>query len=363
MKRLQGYRYRLESKPRHIEPLHPSLGANRFVWNKLLVMNLYRLNNQLPILWYYEMDWFIKLWKQSARALERAFQDGFDKHQPNKKLPIFKKVGKNEAGIQYPQQVVLDENNQVIQSPKLGWVKYRSHRRIEGVVKNVTVSCTGGHFNTVSIQTEGEARTSNHPSTNGVGVDVSIARFAPLSDGFAIEPINGFRKHQQRVAKYQRRLSRKQKSSNNWRKARACVQKILTHIANARKDSLHKATTTISKNQAKVCIEDMQVWNISQSSAGSRETPGKSVGANSGLNQSILDQGWGEFRRQLEYQQVWRGGWVLSVPPHHTRQECPEFLSISAENRKTHSRFHVVSLADMSITRIRSVQTISSTAV
>lgn len=358
MKRLQSYRYRLEPKPRHIEHLQQSLGANRFVWNKLLAMNLYRLKSRIPILWYGEMDWFIKLWKESeeysflkeapsqslqqtARALERAFQDAFDKSQPNKRIPVFKKLGKNEAGIKYPQHVVLDENNQVIQLPKLGWVKYRSSRRIEGVVKNVTVSRAGGHY-TVSIQTEREVKASNHPSASEVGVDMGITRFATLSDGSTIEPINGFRKDQQRLAKYQRRMSRKQKFSNNWRKARARVQKIHTRIAQARLDFLHKTTTAISQNHAMVCIEDLQVRNMSKSAAGSSETPGRNVKAKSGLNKSILDQGWGEFRRQLEYKQVWRGGWVLAVPPQHTSQQCPGCFSISADNRKTQSRFHCI---------------------
>jgi putative transposase len=188
--------------------------------------------------------------------------------------------------------VVLDENKPVIQFPKLGGIKYRRSRGIEGVVKNVTVSCTGGHY-MVSIQTEREVGTSNHPSTSEVGVDVGITRFATLSDGFAIEPINGFRKHQQRLAKYQRRMSRKQKFSNNWRQARVRIQKIHTGIANAREDFLHKATTAISKNHAMVCIEDLQVRNMSKSAAGSRGTPGKNVLAKSGLKKVHTRSGMG----------------------------------------------------------------------
>ncbi|MGB9495637.1 MAG: cytosine methyltransferase, partial [Azonexus sp.] len=59
---------------------------------------------------------------------------------------------------------------------------------------------------------------------------------------------------------------------------------------------LHKTTTTISQNHAMVCTEDLQVRYMSKSAAGNAEAPGRNVKAKSGLNQSILDQGWFEFR-------------------------------------------------------------------
>ena len=70
-------------------------------------------------------------------------------------------------------------------------------------------------------------------------------------------------------------MSRKVKFSNNWKKAKANVQKLHTAIANARKDFLHQTSTTISQNHALVCIEDLQVKNMSRSSKGNREQHGK----------------------------------------------------------------------------------------
>lgn len=49
---------------------------------------------------------------------------------------------------------------------------------------------------------------------------------------------------------------------------------------------------------------------MSKSAAGTVSQPGRNVRAKSGLNRSILDQGWYEMRRQLEYKQIWRGGQV-----------------------------------------------------
>jgi len=257
-------------------------------------------------------------------------------------FPRFKRTGQSDS-FRYPdgKQFKVDEANSRIFLPKLGWMRYRNSRDILGTPKNITVSCCGGKW-FASVQTEREVKLPVHPSDAIVGVDVGIARFATLSDGGIVAPLNSFKKHEQRLAKYQRRMSRKTKFSNNWKKAKAHVQQIHTRIANARRDFLHKCSTTISQNHAIVCIEDLQVRNMSKSAAGSSEKPGKNVRAKSGLNRSILDQGWAEFRRQLEYKQVWWGGLVIAVPPQHTSQTCPCCGHVSRDNRKTQAKFECV---------------------
>jgi len=81
---------------------------------------------------------------------------------------------------------------------------------------------------------------------------------------------------------------------------------------------------------------------MSRSAAVSKAAPGRNVRQKSGLNRSILDQGWSEFRRKLEYKQDWRGGKVLAVPPQYTSQTCPECNHVSAENRRTQAKFACV---------------------
>jgi putative transposase len=137
-------------------------------------------------------------------------------------------------------------------------------------------------------------------------------------------------------------MARRQKFSNNWKKAKTKVQRIHTRIANARRDYLHKVTATISKNHAVVCMEDLKVANMSRSAAGTIEKPGKNVAAKSGLNQSILDQGWYEFRRQLDYKLAWQGGYFITVPAQNTSRTCPACGHVSAENRKTQAKFACV---------------------
>jgi putative transposase len=110
-------------------------------------------------------------------------------------------------------------------------------------------------------------------------------------------------------------------------------------IANTRKDYLHKTTTAISQNHAVVCIEDLKIKNMSKSACGYIEKPGRNVKAKSGLNRSILDQGWFEFRRQLEYKQAWLGGEVLAISARNTSRRCSLCGHTEADNRTSQPRF------------------------
>ena len=81
---------------------------------------------------------------------------------------------------------------------------------------------------------------------------------------------------------------------------------------------------------------------MSRSAAGTIEAPGKQVRAKSGLNKAILDQGWFEFRRQLDYKLAWSGGHLVAVPPQYTSQQCPVCGHTHADNRRTQAAFRCV---------------------
>ncbi len=276
--------------------------------------------------------------QQTIKDLERAYSNFFAKRAD---FPRFKKKGQSDS-FRYPdpKQIKLDQANSRLFLPKLGWVRYRNSREVLGTVKNITVSQSCGKW-FVSIQTEREVEQPI-PTGGAVGIDMGIARFATLSDGTFYAPLHSFRRHETRLRRAQQALSRKVKFSNNWRKAKARIQRIHSRIGNARRDFLHKTSTAVSKNHALVCIEDLQVRNMSRSAAGTTEQPGRNVRAKSGLNKSILDQGWFEFRRQLDYKLQWRGGWLIAVPPQNTSRTCPCCGHVSAANRQTQARFTCV---------------------
>ena len=355
MQRFQAFKYELRPNGQQERQMRRFAGSCRFVFNKALALQKERYEQGEKKLGYAGLCKLLTEWRnstettwladapvhplqQTLKDLERAYSNFFAKRAD---FPRFKKKSQSDS-FRYPdpKQIKLDQPNSRLFLPKLGWLRYRNSRDVLGTVKNVTVSQSCGKWR-VSIQTEREVEQPI-PQGGAVGIDMGIARFATLSDGTFVAPINSFKRHETRLRKAQQALSRKVKFSNNWKKAKARVQKIHARIGNARRDYLHKTSTTISQNHAMVCIEDLQVRNMSKSAAGSSAKPGRNVRAKSGLNKAILDQSWFEFRRQLDYKLAWKGGWLVAVPPQNPSRTCPCCGHVSADNRQTQARFACV---------------------
>jgi putative transposase len=377
MQRLQAFKFSLMLGGQQERQMRRFAGSCRFVFNKALALQkegyeqgekkfsyaglcklLTEWRNSTETAWLADAP--VHPLQQTLKDLERAYTNFFAKRAD---FPRFKKKGQSDS-FRYPdpKQIKLEQASSRLFLPKLGWLRYRNSREVLGTAKNITVSQSCGKW-FVSIQTEREVEQPI-PQGGAVGIDMGIARFATLSDGSHLEPLNSFRRHETALRKAQQAMSRKTKFSNNWKKAKARVQKIHSRIGNARRDYLHKTTATIShqpegrrtaegwsrvsgmplaaQNHAMVCIEDLQVRNMSKSAAGSTGKPGKQVRAKSGLNKSILDQGWFEFRRQLDYKLAWKGGWLVAVPPRNTSRTCPCCGHVSADNRKTQAKFECV---------------------
>jgi putative transposase len=332
--------------------MHRFAGARRYVYNKALALQIERHEKGEKHLSHAALCRELTLWRtgadtpwlaeapvhalqQGLKDLERAYENFFEKRAD---FPTFRKKFRGDTFRESdPAQIEVDSGNSRIKLPKLGWLRYRKSREVLGGVRNATVSLRAGRWY-VSIQTRREVEVPV-PKGGAVGIDMGIARFATFSNGEHLAPLNSFKRHEHALAKAQRQMSHKVKFSSNWKKAKARVQRIHARIANVRNDFLHKATTTISENQALVVMEDLQVENMSKSAAGNADAPGRNVRAKSGLNKAILDQGWGEFRRQLDYKLAWNGGHLITVPPQNTSRECPLCGHVSAANRQSQARF------------------------
>ena len=349
MIRRQAYKFQLKTNLSQARQMRSFAGACRFVFNQALALQKAKYEAGNKKLSYADLcaelltlkssnPWLgespSQTLQQSLKDLERSYTNFFAKRAD---FPRFKKKGLSSS-FRFPQGCKLDQANNRIFLPKLGWMHYRNSREALGEVKNVTVSHSCGHWY-ISVQTEREVSDVIHPSTSAIGVDMGIAQFATLSDGHVFAAVNSFKQKQKRLARYQRTFSRKVKFSQNWKKQKSKIGRLHQTIANIRKDYLHKTTTIISQNHAMIVIEDLQVKNMSKSASGNLNKPGRHVKAKSGLNRSILDQGWFEFRRQIEYKQVWRGGDVLAVPPQYTSQRCSCCGTVSKENRPSQAKF------------------------
>lgn len=333
-------------------------GARRFVWNKALdlqrgrqAVGLDRLS--YPVLcrelthWRHDpgADWLLEMpihpLQQSLKDLCQAFVN----HEEGRAgAPKFKKKGKTADSFRYPdpKQFRLDQGNARVRLPKLGWVRYRNSRPVPGKPKQATVSLSAGRWH-VSIQTERNVPNPAPTSRAPIGMDAGTKRLAVLSDGTTFLPFDPDGKHAGAKRKAQKALGRKKPFSRNWRKARAQLARAEARAADARRDHLHKTSTTLSKTHALVAVEDLEVRNMTRSAKGTKEKPGREVRAKSGLNRSILNQGWGELRRQLVYKCAREGGKLVAVPPAYTSRQCPNCGYESAGNRPKRDIFRCLS--------------------
>lgn len=352
MKIYKAYKFKLKPSSDQEHSLVRFAGCNRFVWNRALAIIKESLDKKEGYLNYNAIAKMLTSWKkedefsflkevhsqplqQTLMNLDRACRDAFRK---DKGFPKFKKRGAHDS-LKYPQDVKINES--LVFLPKIGWIKFQKSREIEGAIKNTIVSKRCGKWY-VSFQVEFEQEIINHPSKSAIGIDLGITKFATLSDHTVYNSVNSFKKLKSKLAKHQRKLARKNKFSENWKKQKAKIIRIHSKISDVRKDMLHKVSTEISKNHAMIFVEDLKISNMSKSAKGDIESPGKNVKAKSGLNRSILDQSWFEFVRQLEYKQLWKGGDLVKVDPKYTSQKCNKCGHTAKENRKTQSKFKCV---------------------
>lgn len=350
----KAYKFRMKPDQEQLLKLQSFAGHCRFVWNKVLALNLKRLEDKQPLIWYQEADFWTKRWKnsdeyhflkevpahciqQKLKDLHKAFKDGFNKKQPLKRIPRFKKKGMGDS-LRFPEPKHIQIKHKKIKLPKLGWIKFYQSRAIDGKIKNATVTQSAGHWY-VSLQVELDIGEPKHRSTSSIGIDMGINKYVALSTGSYEDPIHPFKKYQDKLAQAQRRLSKKKKFSGNWKKQKKRIQKIHSKIAHVRKDFQHKLSTKLSNSHAMIVVEALKIGNMSRSASGTLDHPGKNVKAKSGLNKSILDQAWGEFKRQISYKLAWKGGIYLEVPAQYTSQKCSACGEKDKASRQNQERY------------------------
>ena len=356
MQILKAFKFELMPNGAQVHKMKQFCGCSRFVFNRALNYQneqyqkdnsfkfSYRKIADLLPEWKREFTWLknchSQVLQQSIKDLDKAFENFFAKRSG---FPKFKRKGEKDS-FRFPQGCKLEQENNRIYLPKIGWVRYRNSRNVLGIIKNVTISQKCGKWY-VSIQTEFEQETPQ-PKGGEIGIDMGIVRFATLSNGEYFEPINAFKNLKGKLAKLQKQFKHKTKFSKNWQKLKAKIAKLHHKISNIRKNYLHQISSKISKNHAIVYVEDLQVANMSKSAsrAGNVEQHGhrKNVKQKSGLNRAILDQSWAEFRRQLAYKLSWNGGFLFAVPPQNTSRCCPICNHTGKENRVTQANFDCV---------------------
>ena len=325
----KAYKFRIYPNKEQEILIQKTFGSCRFVYNHYLAkriemyktdkstINYNQCSNDLKSLkvyynWLKEID-SVAI-QSSLKDLDQAYQNFFRRlKQSDGKagFPHFKSKKDNKKSY---KTKFTNNNIQVLEKqiklPKLGLVKCKVSKQIQGRILNATISQnpSGKYFVSVCCTDVNIPRYS--PTGAVVGIDLGIKEFAITSDGQHIENPKFLKKSEKKLAKLQRELSRRTIGSSNRNKSRIKVARQHEKITNQRKDFLNKLSTRIIKDYDVVCLETLKVKNMVK---------------NHKLAKAISDVSWSEFVRQIGYKADWYGKVKQQIDTYYaSSQICDE---------------------------------------
>lgn len=220
-------------------------------------------------------------------------------------------------------------------------------KRADGKVLSLTVSRAADRwYGSVLVEFDENTLSSTiskvSSSRPDVGLDLGVAIMGATSDGQIFDNLKPASYSYRKLVKAQRALSRTKKGSTRRKKLAQEVAKIHHKSSLQRANAQHQMTTQLVRDFATIAIEDLKVSSMTRSAKGTIESPGTNVKAKSGLNRSVLDVGFGEIRRQLEYKSERRGNTLVAVNPVNTSRMCSKCGYTHKDNRKSQALFECV---------------------
>ena len=306
------FEYRIYPNASQQELLQKTFGCCRWVYNKVLSMRqegyaaggkTKAINSYITLIpqWKrFEAPWLSEVdsmaLQQSLRDLDKAYKNFF--RSPGKVgFPRFK--SKRASGKSYRTNNITIVDDRHIKLPKLGLVKARISRPIEGRILSATVKqvASGKYYVTVCCTGVPAPQMPQGP-VKVMGIDAGIHDLMVRSDGVKVANPKSLAKAERKLAREQRRLSRKQKGSANRAKQRRKLALVHEKAANRRKDVIHKATTSAVCESQAVAVEDLNV---------------RGMQGNHRLAKAVSDASMGAVLRQLEYKCAWYGRGFVKV--------------------------------------------------
>ncbi|RHW65198.1 transposase, partial [Clostridium botulinum] len=272
---LKAYKYRIYPNKEQKLYLAKTFGCTRFIYNKMLADRIksYEENKDLdikqikyptPAQYKKEFPWLKEVdslaLANAQLNLDKAYKNFF--RDKSVGFPKFKKKTNTNSYTTNNQNDTVSLENGYIKVPKLkSKIKVKQHRQFTGLIKSCTISQvpSGKYYISILVDTE---NIQLPKIDKKIGVDMGLKEFAICSDGYREPNPKHLRKSERRLIKLQKDLSRKQKGSNNRKKARLKIAKLHEKIANQRADFLHKLSIKLIRENQSIVIEDLKVKNM-----------------------------------------------------------------------------------------------------
>ena len=306
----KSYVFRIYPTEEQEELINKTFGCCRYVYNYFLaksiedyktkgksnscydnIRELTQLKKELT--WLSDVD--SSSLQQSLKNLDTAYKNFFRRVKQGK-TPGFPKFKKKSTGESYKtvnyNQITIPIKNNKIKIPKLGYLKIKQDRSVEGIWTSMTVRRTASMKYFVSICCKDVPVEEFEKTGSVVGIDLGLKDLAITSNGDKVPNPKYLRKSERKLKRLQHQYSRKRKGGKNREKSRIKLARQYEKLRNQRKDFLHKFTTNLVKSHDVICCEDLNV---------------KGVIRNHNLAKSVLDASWSEFVRQLKYKCTWYG--------------------------------------------------------
>ncbi len=242
----------------------------------------------------------------------------------------------------------LNRGKARVKLPKLGWVKFRASRGLEGeTLRSATVTRDGEHWFVSLLVDDGiidTGRPTPRPRTK-VGVDRGVAVAVATSAGDLLDQVFATPAEKRRAVRLQRKLSRAAKGSANRNKTRDALGKVRARERRRRQDFCVKTAHRLAQNNALVVLEKLPVRHMTRRAkpVADQAKPGRygpnGGSAKSGLNRAILSKGWHRFELALKSAARYSGTQVVKVPAAFTSQRCSACGHVDPKSRESQAVF------------------------
>lgn len=239
----------------------------------------------------------------------------------------------------------LNRRHARIKLPKLGWVKFRASRSLDGeLIRSVTLTRQGRRWFLSVLVDDGRQTPEAHPAPGtAVGVDRGVKVALATSGGELLDQPFITPGERRRAVALQRKLSRCAKRSTNRDKTRAALAAVRARERRRRQDFCAQTAHQLAAANAVVVLEDLKTKQMTKSAKGTIDQPGRNVKAKSGLNRAVLGKGWHQFALALASAARYTGTQIVAVPAAYTSQRCSQCGQVDPKSRDSQAVFRCTS--------------------